>query len=162
MTRLIYVVKYICALLLLISLFLPFSSCNEKLAPGALSENKIDPQKSILIEREPPRIRYVYKQLDFDRFDDLLVLLAFIWPVILTIVQQVFNRRIYKYILIILALILSFGSAYEIWSITFFEEPLYGAYIAISSVICYFLITSIELLIGIINHIRKRRILEPA
>ena len=158
MTRLFYVLKYICAFLLLISLFLPFSSCNQKLAPDAFRQSKNDPQKPLLIEKKSPEITYVYKQLDFAEFEDFLVLLTFIWPVVLTIVQQSFHHQIYKYIFITLALILPVGSAYKIWTIIFFEEPLYGAYVAISSITCYFLITSVEVILNIRTRIRKKRI----
>lgn len=158
MKRIIYIVKYVCAFLLLISLFLPFSSCKQELAPGAFSQTNNDIQKPLLIEKESPDITYVYKQLDFAEFEDFLTLLTFIWPIILTIFQQSFHRQIYINIFIILALIFSAGSAYMIWAITLFEEPLYGAYIAISSIICYFLISSVEFFLNIRSRIRKRRI----
>ncbi|MCP4350270.1 MAG: hypothetical protein GY795_32760 [Desulfobacterales bacterium] len=141
-------IKLISAIILLFSIFLPFSSCtryHDETYFKNIPEKDRPPKVTMPISadhdinKEPPKEYYVvttttYILRDFDVYDieDWLIVLSFIWPLILFGVSKKIKNNKFKIVNWSIELILSVSAGCLIISASLFG-PEIGAYISFLS-----------------------------
>ena len=151
----IYLTKLIATILLLASFFMPLSSCGVKLA-GPLELGTEEQPRLRLVERDEPVVSYAYELFQIDDYESWLFPLAFVWPIPLLLYQR-FGRPKVKGVLTFLGLLLCVGSVFMLVIVVFFEEPLYGVYVALVAIVSYFLASIVEAYLIVRQYIAERK-----
>lgn len=110
-----------------------------------------------LVERDEPDFLYAYELFEVDDLESWLIPLAFAWPIPLLVYQRFGRRPKIKGSLTFLGLLLCIGSVFMLVVIVFFEEPLYGAYVAFTAIASYFLASIVEAYLIGRRYVAERR-----
>ena len=144
--------KKICAVLLLISFFLPFSrGCSDIEIPYQEDSVKLKNKKPLLsMEVKKPKNKYVYDIIALPETSTLtavVILFCYLWPIpILLFHRFLRKKKIIKYLMTSFELVFCIGTFYFVIMMAMFDKLLIGGYLAISSSVGYFCSTAFELL----------------
>jgi hypothetical protein len=149
-------IKIISAILLIICVALPISSCSRYVDSNGKIIARYDPKIHVnakrittynyLFERFNPKDSYIW-----------LLLLCFIWPIPIMLYRYKGTKKLIKNILWGIEPIFAVGASYYIWiGAHFFGKPFIGAYFAISANSIYAITWFSELLLKIIHKTRHR------
>lgn len=133
--KIIVKLKRLTAVLMLIAFFLPMSHC--AVEPTTTDSNVIEQKVAVT---------YAYSANEWPSLEAVATYGAFIWPLALIATGLLWRRAENKWVIPLLEILLSAGSAYILLMLTIFREPLYGWYIASISLGVYFIATLTELL----------------
>ena len=102
-------------------------------------------------------VKYAYTEKNILSFEMLAIVAAFIWPLILLFITQLFSTINGKLTFKLFEIFLCCGSAYALVALMFFGELLYGGYIASIAVAFYLLIVTYELYLIVKLLLAKKR-----
>jgi len=131
------VIKIVAACLLLISFFLPMSSCSYTVPIDVVPGETYSDGSKIPTETRTV-INYAREYLDMSEIGAWLNILAFIWPILLIGVQWRFSGRKYSYLLTGSGILLSVFSAVVVYTWADIGTPLIGAYVGGGAVVVLF------------------------
>jgi hypothetical protein len=137
-------IKLLAACLLLLSFFLPMSSCSYTVP---IDRDAADPNTETRIS-----IMYAREYVDLDEIGGWLNILAFFWPIPLLLLQWRFSGRKYSYLLTGSGVFLAAFSAVVVYTWADIGKPLIGAYVGGGAAIALFAVYTTEL----IQYFRKR------
>ena len=130
-------IKFFASALLLISFFLPMSSCSYTVP--------INEDASVPGVETRTTIMYAREYLEFDEYGAWLNLLAFTWPVLLLPLQWQFRGRKYAWLLTGGGIPLSILSCAAVYTWADIGKPLVGAYVGGGAAIALFILYAAEL-----------------
>jgi hypothetical protein len=129
------IIRYLACGLLLLSLALPISQCQnkytglEKLFPAPVTDT-------------PPTIYYPIDFIDFKDIGGVLMLFVFIWPVLTVLVRRRSLKPRTEMVLSVLELLMCAGSGWVIFTLGSLGRMLIGGYVGLAGV-CLYLCTSV-------------------
>ena len=137
-------IKIVAACLLLLSFFLPMSSCSYTVPMD------LDANEAAVDETSPAReTRYVYnyprEYLDLHEVGGWLNILSFFWPVPILLLQWKYSGRRYSVLLSWSGLLLSVLSAAAVYTWADIGKPMIGAYIGGGAAVALFVLYLVEL-----------------
>ena len=137
-TLFIFHIKKICAVLLLISFFLPLSRGCSQIDLSFQKESVKQKEKKPLfsVEEYEGKKKYAY---DIIRSPDThtvaagVVLFCYLWPIPILLCHHFIKRRIMKLLITCAELIFCMGTVHFVIMLVAFDKLLIGSYLAISS-----------------------------
>lgn len=136
-------IKRIAAIVILVSFFLPLTQCQNFMVP--VSEL---PPEQLEVAKEATNSEYqinMAKSFEVRNLGSWLLLLAFLWPLLLTLLQEKTKNNVLK-ALVIIAPIFCAITIYYIGQILILGRPLYGGYIWFSAMGAFTVICVIEVI----------------
>jgi hypothetical protein len=137
-------IKLLAACLLLLSFFLPMSSCSYTVP---IDRDAADPNTETRTS-----IMYAREYVDLDEIGGWLNILAFFWPFPLLLLQWRFSGRKYSYLLTGSGVFLAAFSTAVVYTWADIGKPLIGAYMGGGAVLLLFGVYAAEL----VQFFRKR------
>jgi len=158
------IIKRVCALLLLISFFLPLARGCSKIE-GPYQKDGVTQEKKkpfFSIEVKEPKTKYAYDIMALEEVTTssalLFLFFGYLWPIPVLLLHQFTRKKIFKYVLACSELCFCVLTVYLILiSVVFEGEMLAGGYLAITSGIVYFCTAAFELFKGIHTYFKERK-----
>lgn len=151
-------IKVFCALLLLVSFFLPLArGCSQLELPGGAEKSK----PWITLEIKSPKTVYAYEVI----FDDAMsgwdsfffLFFGYLWPVPIILFNMFLKKKWILNIVMITEILLCLSSAYLITMLTLFSSKLLvGWYTAITACLIYFCLSAYGIVRNVIDHYRQK------
>jgi hypothetical protein len=138
-------IKILAACLLLLSFFLPMSSCSYSV-PIELGVDERAPGPGNVHTETRTTIIYAREFTDPEDIGTWLNMLAFIWPLLLIFLQWKFSGRQASSLIPWAGVLLAVFSAVVIYTWADFGKPLIGAYVGGSAVLALFAMYTAELI----------------
>ena len=145
------IIKILAACMLLLSFFLPMSSCSYTV-PIELGVEEGASDTGRVPTETKTAIMYAREYVDLDEIGGWLNILAFTWPFPLLLLQWRFSGRKYSYLLTGSGILLAVFSAAVVYTWADIGKPLIGAYVGGGAAIALFVLYVTEL----VQFFRKR------
>jgi hypothetical protein len=152
MNKYMNIIRIVASGILLLSFFLPMSSCSYTV-PIELGIDEPPSDTTEIPTETRTTIIYASEYLDPDEIGAWLNLLAFTWPILFILLQWKFSGRKYSFLFSGSGVFLSIFSAVVIYTWADLGKPLIGAYVGGSAAIALFAIYLSEL----IQYLRRGR-----
>lgn len=136
---------------------MPLSSCEVKVVGEAFELRAEERVRLRLVKRDEPAVTYAYEIFEVNDYESWLVPLTFFWPVPFLLYQRFGRRTKVKGSLTFLGLLLCACSVGMLVVIVFFEDPLYGVYVALVAIVSYFLASVVEAYLIVRRYIATRK-----
>jgi len=144
MRRYRQIIRIVAAVALLLSFFLPMSSCSYTV-PIDVDPGETLPDGSKIHTETRTVINYAREYLDLDEIGAWLNMLAFFWPIGLLLLQRRFSGKKYPFLFSGSGVLLSVFSMAVIYTWADLGKPLVGAYLGGSAALVLFAVYTVEL-----------------